>query len=118
MLMIEMKELPTDMVTIKVDDASVDIAVADPFWLGRTMAMLYKNHNPRIVIGPHCTAPFHTSNRAAVGVCLVDGAGLLRRVLYADPAGEEPARVFDWSGAMSAERGNVFGHGTAQPRDS
>ncbi len=50
-----MKEVPTDSVVITIGDQKFDLTVADPFWLGNTMALSYHDHNPRFVIGPHCT---------------------------------------------------------------
>ena len=52
---LEMKEIPTNSVTITIGDQKMDIEITNPFWLGNTMAFCYNEHQPTCVIGPHCT---------------------------------------------------------------
>ena len=47
-------EVANTSVNITIDKETFDIVIEDPFRLGNTMSCCYKNHNPRIVIGPHC----------------------------------------------------------------
>ncbi len=72
--MSQMEEVPSEEVGIVMEedhefsaqetDNATNISTAavptvtDPFWLRGCMAMSYHNHNPTIVIGPHCMCPF------------------------------------------------------------
>ena len=49
-----MKKVPSDSVVINIDEKDIDIIITDPLYLGQTIALFYKNHNPIIVIGPQC----------------------------------------------------------------
>ena len=41
---------------IKMEDSSNEkVIIEDPRSIGYTWAFVYKNHNPQITIGPHCT---------------------------------------------------------------
>ena len=47
-------EVATDCIVLNIDNKDLEITITDPLWLGNTLALCYNNHNPRIVIGPHC----------------------------------------------------------------
>ena len=40
---------------------SSKVEVKDPRWLGNSMALFYRNHNPLITIGPHCKTTYSYS---------------------------------------------------------
>ncbi len=48
------EQVATEEITLTIGKQKFDIEVADPLWLGNTIALAYRNHNPLFVIGPHC----------------------------------------------------------------